>query len=242
MKFSTFVPAVLALGLFTASTQALPTPKHQESAVALLKRSGGGSSVIDALVKLFVDVEAKVYADAYVKIQANVCADVVVKLDATAKVLGGLITANVDVKDLEISSKAEADLEVKALIDAQVDALVVAKIDAHVRGVVLGLCPLLDHACLNKNAKAIVINVVALIKVDIAALIVKIKADVAASVKVRVNAHIKKVAIHLPALADVNISAIIRVRSDIDVHLNAFLDICAQLKANAKLIANIAAL
>ncbi|KAG0054288.1 hypothetical protein BGZ83_011493 [Gryganskiella cystojenkinii] len=240
MRISAFVPAVFALSLFAASTtEALPTIRQQETAVGLLKR--GGSNVIDAVVKLFVDAEAKILLDACVDLEANVCADVTVKLDATAKVLGGLITANVNVKDLEISAKAKADVDIKAKIQADVKALVIANIDAHVRAVVLRICPKLDHECLNTNAHSIVVKVVALIQADIVKLVAKIKVDVAVAAKVRVDATIKDLAVHL-GLADVDIHAIIHVRSDIDVHIKAFIDLCAKVLVNAKLIADVGAL
>ncbi|KAF9347156.1 hypothetical protein BGX26_001340 [Mortierella sp. AD094] len=237
MRISTFVPAVFGLALFTASTQALPTP-HQDSAVALLKRGNG--NVLDALVKLFVDAETKLLVNACVDLQTNVCADVIVKVDANVNVLG-LIKAHVDVKDLEVSAKADADVDVKAVIKADVNALVIANIDAHVRAVVGGICAALDHACLNKNAHTIVANVVALINVDIQKLIVKVKADVAVHAKLRVSAHIKKVTVNA-GLAKADISAIVRIRSDIDAHLKAFVDVCAKVLVDAKLIAAVGAL
>ncbi|KAF8924947.1 hypothetical protein BGZ58_001276 [Dissophora ornata] len=238
MRISTFVPAILALGLFTASTQALPTIPHEKSAVALLKRGNG--NVIEALVKLFVEAQSKILVNACVDLEANVCADVIVKLNANVNALG-LISAHVDIKDLEVSAKAQADLEVKAAIKADVDALVVANIGAHVRAVVGKLCPAQDKVCLGKNAHTIVADVVALINLDIANLVVKVKADVAAHAKLRVNAYIKSLNLNL-IIAKVDISAIIHIRSDIDVHIKAFVDVCAKLLLDAKLIAGVGAL
>ncbi|KAF9176705.1 hypothetical protein BGZ51_009714 [Haplosporangium sp. Z 767] len=238
MRISSFVPAVLALGLFSATTQALPTIPQQQAAVDLLKRGDG--NVVDGLIKLFVDVESKVLLDACVHLEADVCADVIVKLNAKTDVLG-LIKANVNVKDLEVRTKAAVDVDIKAKLRADIKAHVIAKIDAHVHAVVGGICPKVDNACISKNAHAIVANVVAKIKVDIEKLIVKIKAELEAHVKVRVGAHIKKLAVDL-GLAKVDISAIVRIRSDINVHLKAFVDLCAKLLINAKLIADVAAL
>jgi len=239
MRISTFVPAILALSFFSASTQALPTPLDQSNAVAILKR--GGSNVVDALVKLFVDAEAKVLLDACVSLEANVCADVTVKLDASANVLGGLITANVDVKDLEVSAKTAVDVDIKANVQADVQAIVLANVGAHVKTVLASVCHTLDNACFKSNAHSIVVKVVALIQVDVAKLVVKINADLAVNAKVRVNATIKDLAVHL-GLANVDIHAIVHVRSDIDVHLKAFVDLCANVLVNAKLIAEVAAL
>jgi hypothetical protein len=240
MRISTFVPAILAVSLFAvSSTQALPTLKHQEDAVTLFKRVD--ANVLDSVVKLFVEAETNVLAAACVDLEADVCADVVVKLQAKADVLGGLAKFNLKVKELEVRTKASADVEIKAMIQAYVKAIVIANIDGHVRGVVGTICPAVDHACLNKNAVKIVADVVAMIKVDIAKLIVKIKADVAAKAKVRVNAAIKDLSVRL-GLVNVDVSAAVRVRSDINVLLKAFVDVCAKLLVNAKLVANVAAL
>ncbi|KAF9410650.1 hypothetical protein BGZ94_001572 [Podila epigama] len=167
MRFTAFVPAVLAFSLFTFSSEALPTPAQQDSAVALLKRGGTSpNNVLDALVKLFVKVEAKVLVDACADLSVDVCADLKVKLNAKANVLGGLLQTEVDVKKLEVKAKAEADLKAKALIKADVDALVIANIDAHVRAVAVKLCPVLSVGCIRKNAHAIVANVVARIEIQ----------------------------------------------------------------------------
>ncbi|KAF8922868.1 hypothetical protein BGZ52_010785, partial [Haplosporangium bisporale] len=166
MRFSAFAPAVLALSLFSFSAEALPTPAQHDSAVTLLKRGGTSpNNVLDALVKLFVDVEAKVLVDACVDLTADVCADVNLSLSAKANVLGGLIIADVDVKKLQVKAKAQVDVDVKAWIKAEVDAVVVANIDAHVRAVAAELCPVLSLTCIHDNAHAIVANVVAKIQV-----------------------------------------------------------------------------
>ncbi|KAF9991625.1 hypothetical protein BGZ80_005766 [Entomortierella chlamydospora] len=234
MRISTFVSAAFGLALFTASTQALPTPN---SAVDLLKR--GDDNIMNSLVKLFVKEQSKLLVDACVDLQTNVCADVIVKVNANVNVLG--IKSHVEVKDLEVRTKVDSDAEVKALINADVNTLVIANIDAHVRAVVGGICSVLDHACLKKNAHTIVADVVALINVDIQKLIVQVKADVAAHVKVRVTAHLKKLAVNA-GIAKADVSAIVRLRSDIDVHLKAFVKACAEVLVDAKLIAKVAAL
>ncbi|KAF9119857.1 hypothetical protein BGW39_011860 [Mortierella sp. 14UC] len=240
MRISTFVPAIMAFTLFTATTQALPAP-HEAAAVALLKRgSGSTSSLIDAVAKIFVQAHAKVLVDACVDLTANVCADVDVKLNAKANVLG-LIGADIDVKKLELSAKADVDADIKAKIDVDVKAIVTANIDAHVRAVVLKVCPKSDKACIKKNAHAIVVQVAALINVDIKKLVVKIKADLKAHVKVRLDLFIKKLDINL-GLAKVKVSAIAHIRADIDAHLKAFVDVCAKLFVSAKVEADIGAL
>ncbi|KAF9087977.1 hypothetical protein BGX29_000537 [Mortierella sp. GBA35] len=242
MRISSFVPAIMAFTLFSASTQALPTAPHHDAAIAMMKRgSGSTTSIVDALVKLFVEAEAKVLVKACADLSVDVCAGVDVKLKATANVLG-LIDAEVNVKKLQVKAKADVDAKVKADIEADLKVVVIANIDAHVRGVVKTVCPKSDKACLKKNAHAIVANVAALIQVDIEKLVVKIKADVHARAKVHLEAYIKKLDLNLLGLAKVKLSAVAKIKADINVHLKAFVDVCAKLLINAKLIADIGAL
>ncbi|KAG0368761.1 hypothetical protein BGX24_002706 [Mortierella sp. AD032] len=241
MRISSFVPAIMAFTLFTATTQALPMLPHEAAAVAMLKRgSGSTSNIIDVVASIFVKAHAKVLVDACVDLTANVCADVDVKLNAKANVLG-LIEAEVDVKKLQLSAKADVDADIKAKIDIDVKAIVTANIDAHVRAVVLKVCPKSDKACIKKNAHAIVVQVAALINIDIKKLVVKIKADLKANAKVRLDLFIKKLDLNL-GLAKVKVSAVAKIRADIDVHLKAFVEVCAKLFVNAKIVADIGAL
>ncbi|KAF9427277.1 hypothetical protein BGZ76_002398 [Entomortierella beljakovae] len=191
MRISTFVPAIFGFALFSASTQALPTPQQNE-AVSILKR--GTENTLDVLAKLFVNIQTQVLADACVELETNVCADVIVKLNANADVLG-LLKAHVNVKALEVRAKAKADIDLKAKIKAYVHAIVIAKIDAHVRAVAVDVCANLDNVCFANNAELIVNRIVVLMNADIAKLVVKIKAKVAAYVKLRVNVHVKELAV-----------------------------------------------
>ncbi|KAI1317372.1 hypothetical protein EDD11_008552 [Mortierella claussenii] len=228
----------MALGVFTASTFALPV-QEQEASVALVERGGPGA--LDAAVKLFVDAETKIILDAAVKLTADVCADVDVEVKASVDLLGGLLGVHVDVKDLEIKAKAQADLEVKAFIDAEIKALVLVNIDAHVRSVVNSICPALDDACFKSHANDIVVKVAALIDIDIKNLVVKIKADIAARVKARVDIFLKNICIQL-GIAAINLSAVITIKASISVHLQACVDLLVKLLVDAKLIAAVAAL
>lgn len=245
MRISSFVPAIMAFTLFTATTQALPTLPHHERAIDLLKRGGSSTTtapgLIDAVVKIFVQAETKILVDACVDLKASVCADVDVKLHAKANVLG-LIGVDVNVKKLEVSAKADVDADIKARVDADLKAVVLANIDAHVRAVVLKVCPKADKACLKKNAHSIVVQVAALINVDVKKLTVKVKADLQAHAKLRLDLFIKKLDLNALGLAKVTISAIAHVRSDIDVHIKAFVDVCVKLLVSAKIIADIGAL
>ncbi|KAK3833347.1 MAG: hypothetical protein JOS17DRAFT_773627 [Linnemannia elongata] len=236
----------MAFTLFTATTQALPTLPHHERAIDLLKRGGSTTTtapgLIDAVAKIFVQAETKILVDACVDLKASVCADVDVKLNAKAEVLGGLLGAEVNVKKLELSAKADVDADIKARIDVDLKAVVLANIDAHVRAVVLKVCPKADKACLKKNAHSIVAQVAALINVDVKKLTVKVKADLKAHAKLRLDLFIKKLDLNALGLAKVTISAIAHVRADVDVHIKAFVDACVKLLVSAKIIADIGAL
>ncbi|KAG0332972.1 hypothetical protein BG004_001021 [Podila humilis] len=243
MRFSAFVPAVLALSVFTFSTQALPTPAQEGAAVEILKRGGSSpSNVLDALVRLFVKVETKVIADACVDLTAKVCADLDIKLNAKAKVLGGLLETELDVSKLTVEAKAEAKVSVKALVEAHADVLVIANIDAHVKAVALKLCPVLSIGCVHDNAHKIVAQVVARIKIDVQKLAVKVKADAEAHVKARLDVAIPKLALNLGPLATATIKSTIKLKAKVDIRLKAFVELCVKLLANVKLVADIRAL
>ncbi|KAF9307094.1 hypothetical protein BGZ74_011295 [Mortierella antarctica] len=243
MRLSSFVPAVLALSLFSFSAEALPTPAQQDSAVALLKRGGTSpNNVLDALVKLFVDVEAKALVDACVDLTADVCANVDVKLSAKAKVLGGLIIVDADVKKLQVQAKAQVDLDIKAWIDAEVHASVIAHIDAHVIAVAHKICPVLSLTCIHDHADGIVAGVVAKIRIDIKALVLRIKANVKAKVKASLDICIPKLVVNLGVLAKAVITATIDIKAEIKARLDLWINVCVQLLASAKLIALVKAL
>ncbi|KAG0282913.1 hypothetical protein BGZ96_012720 [Linnemannia gamsii] len=235
----------MAFTLFTATTQALPAIPHHARAVDLLKRGGGSTTtttgLIDAVVQLFIKAETKILIDACVDLKAEVCADVDVSLTAKANVLGIIVT-EVQVKHLEIQAKAAVDADIKARVDAALKVEVIANIDAHVRGVVLKICPKADKACLKKNAHAIVVQVAALINIDVKKLAVKVKADLHAHAKARLDLYIKKLDLNALGLARVSITAVAKVRASVDVHIKAFIEACVKLLVSAKLIADIGAL
>ncbi|KAG9062967.1 hypothetical protein KI688_004567 [Linnemannia hyalina] len=245
MRISTFVPAIMAFTLFTATTQALPAHPHHERAIDLLKRGGSSTTtapdLIATVAKIFIQAETKILADACVDLKVSACADVIVKLNAKASLLK-IINIDVKVKDLEVSAKADVDADIKARIDLDLKAVVLANIDAHVRTVVGKVCPKADKACLKKNARSIVVQVAALINVDVKKLTVKVKADLAAHAKLRLDLFIKKLDLNALGLARVTVSAIVHVRATVDAHIKAFIDVCAKLLVNAKVIADIGAL
>ncbi|KAF9924877.1 hypothetical protein BGZ67_009031 [Mortierella alpina] len=239
MRFTSFAPAVVALSLFSASTQALPA-LSQDPAVALLKR-GGGPGLLDAVVKVFADVHAKAVLDACVELDVDVCAAVDIKLNAKANV-ANIVNADILIKKAEVDVKAKVDVDIKANIRAVAKATVIANIDAHVRAVVGELCSSIDSVCLHNNAHAIVANVNAKIRLDIDDLAVKIRAGLDAFVKARVDVHIKELKINVLNLIKANASAIIRIKADVKAHLQVFVQLCVELVAKVNLVARIGAL
>ncbi|KAF9570498.1 hypothetical protein EC968_001772 [Mortierella alpina] len=233
MRFTSFVPAVLALSFFSASTQALPA-LSQDPAVALLKRGGGGSDLLDALAKVFVKVHTKAVLDACVELDVDVCAAVDIKLKAKANV-ADVVKANVDIKKAQVDLKANIDADIKANIRAEARLRVIANIEAHVRAVVLGICVNADKACLHANANLIVAKINAKIRLDIEALVVKIKADLKVFAKVRADVRIKQLNANVLNLIKVNINGIVKVKADIKVRLEAFIRLWLKLAAKINL-------
>ncbi|CAO3570359.1 unnamed protein product [Mortierella alpina] len=239
MRFTSFVPAVMALSLFSASTQALPA-LSQDRAVALLKRRDS-PDLADAVVKLFVGVSAKAALDACVDLEAKVCADVDLTLKADVNA-ANIVKVAAAVKTAQAIVKANVDVDVKAHVRAEVEAKVVAPIDAHVHAVLAVICPVLNNACLHDNAHKIVTDVYALIEADIKHLVVDINAKLDAFVKVRVYIHIKQLSINLLNLIGAKLNAIVVIKTDIQVHLKAFVDLCLKVAAKVKLTAAVGAL
>ncbi|KAG0367115.1 hypothetical protein BC939DRAFT_446271 [Gamsiella multidivaricata] len=228
MRFSTFVPAVLALTLFTA-TQASPS---------MMKRDRND---LDAVVNLFVRAHTKVAVDACAKITADVCADVDITLDAKANVLGSLVTANVDVEKLRISAKAQLDVDIKAKVDADVKAIVIAPIRASVERVIIKLCPLLERECIRANAHNIVAKVNADVDVYIHKLWVALKVDLPAHIRLRAKVIVKEICVHA-GIVEAAIRARVFIASNIDVHVKVWAKVWATLWAKVKLVALIRAL
>ncbi|KAF9112081.1 hypothetical protein BGX27_003999 [Mortierella sp. AM989] len=237
MRISNFIPAVLGLALFTASTQALPAPYEQE-AVALLKRDY--SDVVKKITGIFLEAHVDVYAKAKVDLQADVCAAINVDLRAEVGVLGlGLV--KVDVKDLEIKAKIEAEIEAKALIDAYIDLYVFGKISGHVHKVVGSYCPMEDSSCLHRCADDIVTDIVLLINADYEIFITKLKVDIDLKVKARVKAYIEEVCIDL-GLVRAAITAVVTISLEIELRLKAFVQVCISLFAKAAVVLAIKAM
>ncbi|KAF9954319.1 hypothetical protein BGZ70_010600 [Mortierella alpina] len=240
MRFISFAPAVMALSLFSVSTQALPA-LSQDRAVALLKRGGDGPGLVNAVIKVFAEVTAKAALDACVNLDVDICAAVDVKLKANANV-ANLVKVKAAIKEANLDVKANIDVDLKAHVRTAINAQVIANIDGHVHAVLAKICPTISSACLHDHAHAIVADVNAKIKVDIKALVVKVKAGLHAFVKIRADVHIKKLNVNLLKVIGAQISAIIRIKSDIKVHLDAFVKLCIDLAAKVNLVARIGAL
>ncbi|KAF9347624.1 hypothetical protein BGX26_000908 [Mortierella sp. AD094] len=228
MRFTAFVPAVLALSFFSAA----------QASSSMMKRDRND---LDAVVDLFVKSHTKVAVEACAKITAAVCADVDVVVDADANVLNGLVTAKVDVEKIRVSTKVNLDADIKAYIDADVKATVIAPIRASVEKAVLKLCPLLEKECIKENAHNIVAKVNTDIDVTINKLWTNIKVDLPAHIRIRAKVIIREVCVHA-GVVEAAIKARIFIASNIDVHIKACVKVWAKLWAKVKLIADIQAL
>ncbi|KAF9385335.1 hypothetical protein CPB97_004899 [Podila verticillata] len=237
MRITAFAPAIFALGLFAASTQALPTPAEQNTAIELLKRG----DVIDAVVDIFVDANAKAHAEVLAKVHADVCLDVNLDLHVDASVLGGIITADVDTK-LRTSVRAEVDAYIETVVDARLSAIVDrAHIEAHVHDVIVELCPLLNLACIHEHAHQIVIDVIAHIKTDIELVVKLVKADLDAHLRLRLNVIIHELCIHL-GIVEAKVTSKLHIASNVNAHVAVLVKACVDIWAKIDLEAHIGAL
>ncbi|KAF9171183.1 hypothetical protein BGX21_001689 [Mortierella sp. AD011] len=230
MKFTAFVPAVLALSFFSAV-----------QATSSMEKRGANDANLNAAVDIFVKAHAQVAAEACAKITASVCADVDLKLNAKAKVLGDVITADADVEKIRVSAKAQVDTEVKAYVDAEVKAIVLAPIRASVEKVIVKICPLLDRACIRKNATKIVAKVNADVNVSIKKLLVNLKVDLPVHIRARAKIIVRELCVHA-GIADISAKVRVYIASNIDVHVKACIRVWVKLWAKVKIVARIRAL
>ncbi|KAF9906984.1 hypothetical protein EC991_011379 [Linnemannia zychae] len=237
MRIATFIPAVLALTLFSA-TQAAPT-LHDTTAIELLQKRGIDG--IDALVDLYT----KTTVDAVVKtcdeIEVKLCADVVVDLKVNANVLGGLITAKVDVDQLKLQTRAKVDADVKAETKAHLKVKAVANIKVLIEESILALCPVVSKKCLNKHANAIVADINAKIRVHVSKLIVKVRSHIDDHIRLRIKAIVDEVCVHL-GIVEATITAKAWVASNIDAHVKVWVDVWVHIWSKINLKALIKAL
>ncbi|KAF9939437.1 hypothetical protein BGZ75_006521 [Mortierella antarctica] len=229
MRIATFIPAVLALTLFSA-TQAAPTG----NSIDLLKRDGRAD--IDAFVDAYVKLETKIISKVFAKVTADLCADLDVEVNAVANVGNGILTAEVDVEKIRLSTKAEAEVVATAKIDAEVRTKVTATVKATIDHVLIKLCPIVSVECIDKNAAAIVAAVNADVYVKIKEVLVNLKAEVEAHIRLRLKAIIRKVTLDL-GLVNVQISARIWIASNVNVLIEAvvkvWVDLCAKINLKA---------
>ncbi|KAF9372963.1 hypothetical protein CPC16_002111 [Podila verticillata] len=236
MRITAFAPAIFALGLF-ATTQALPTPAEQNTAVELLKRG----SLVNAVVDLFVDANVKAHAEVLAKVHADACLDVNLDLHVDASVLGGIITADVDTK-LRTSVRAEVDAWIATVVDAHLSAVVDrTHIEAHVNGVIAELCHHEDRDCIHDNAHLIVANVIAHIKADIEIVVKDVKADIEAHLRLRLNVIIHELCIHL-GIVEAKVTSKLHIASNVNAHVAVLVKACVDIYAKVDLEAHITAL
>ncbi|OAQ32271.1 hypothetical protein K457DRAFT_889852 [Linnemannia elongata AG-77] len=237
MRIAAFIPAVLALTLFSA-TQAAPA-QHDTTAISMLKKRGIDG--VDAIVHLYTKVVADVALKTCDKIEVDLCADVVVDLKVDANVLGGLVTAKVNVDQLKLQTKDKVDVDVKAEAKTHVKVEAVAPIKAIVHESIIAICPLVNNDCLNKKANAIVADINAKINVHVSKVFVDLKSHIDAHVRLRIKAIVEEVCVHL-GIADVTIHARAWVASNIDAHVKVWVKLWVKLWAKVNLVAKIRAL
>ncbi|KAF9092818.1 hypothetical protein BGX29_010278 [Mortierella sp. GBA35] len=239
MRIAAFIPAVLALTLFSA-TQAAPT-QHDTTAISMLRRRGVDG--LDAVIDLYSKVTADAVVKTCTKIEVDACADVVLELDVDAAILGGLITTKVDIDRLKVSTRERLDADIKAELKAHAKVEAVAPIKAIVHESILSICGTVNDidACLNKKAHAIVAKINAKIHVNVSKVFVNIKAHLDAHVRLRIKAIVKEVCVHL-GIVEATVHAKVWVASNIDAHIKVWVKVWAKIWAKVNLVAKIRAL
>ncbi|KAG0202983.1 hypothetical protein BGX28_004578 [Mortierella sp. GBA30] len=234
MRIAAFVPAVLALTLFSA-TQAAPT-----SDVALLKRE---DPLVDAVANIVAKAFVDVSVDPDLKAHLYACADVDVELHVEADVGHGLLTADADVEKIQIKTRAELDADAQAHVAADVKAKVIAPVKAIVAAVLVKVCPTLEVACIHAHAVDIFAQINAEVYLKLKDLLVTIKADVEHHAQIRLKALIPNIALHA-GVAEAKVSGKVWVASNVDLEVHTiakiWADLCAKVKAD--IVAKIAAL
>ncbi|KAF8986028.1 hypothetical protein BGZ46_010445 [Entomortierella lignicola] len=223
MKFTAFVPAVLALSFFSAA----------QASSSLERRSHPN---VDAVVALIVNAHVKAAAEVCAKITADVCADVDLTVEANVNALGGIVTAKVDVDKVRVSAKARVDADIKAKIDADVKAIVIAPIAGIVDKTIRNRCPDFDSACIRRHAKDIVALVNAQVDVKINKLRAALKVDIPAHIRARVKVIIPEICVHL-GIAEAAIRARLYIAANINVHIKACVKLWAKIWAKVNLVA-----
>ncbi|KAG0289900.1 hypothetical protein BGZ96_006617 [Linnemannia gamsii] len=237
MRIAAFIPAVLALTLFSA-TQAAPT-QHDTTAISLMKKRGIDG--IEAVINLYSKVVVDAVVETCDEIEVHLCADVVVDLDVEASVLGGLITAKVDVDQLKLQTREKIDADVKVEAKAHVKVEAVAPIKVIIHESIIALCPLVNDDCLHKHAHAIVADINAKIRVHVSKVFVNLKSHIDAHVRLRIKAIVKEVCVHL-GIADATVHARAWVASNIDAHVKVWVKVWVHIWAKINLVAKIRAL
>ncbi|GJJ74289.1 hypothetical protein EMPS_06647 [Entomortierella parvispora] len=221
MRISTFVPAVLGLSLFAASAQAGPIAKRENR------------NTVDLVIpKVIVDAKVNAVAHACLKLEQDLCLDVKLDLWADAQVLGKVVDAEADVDGLKLSVKEKLDAEVKAVVEADVKAEVLAKVDVHIKKILLELCPVVSDDCLKEHAHSIVAKVHAAVKVIIPEVKAKVTAHLESKLRLRLKAVIRKINVDALGLAQAHIKATLQVASNINIRLDAFVEVFAKVFAN----------
>ncbi|KAF9917395.1 hypothetical protein FBU30_000772 [Linnemannia zychae] len=229
MRITSFIPAVLALTLFSA-TQAAPT--QQDAAIALMQKRGinGVDNIVDLYAKATVNAVVKTCD----KIEVDLCADVVVDLQVDATLLGGLITAKANVENLKVQTKDRVNADVKAELKAHAKAEAVAPIKAIVHESIIALCPLVNDKCIKKHANAIAADIHAKIHAHVSKVFVNIKAHIDSHVRLRIKAIVDEVCVHL-GIVEAKVHARAWVASNIDAHVKLWVKVWADIWAKVNL-------
>jgi hypothetical protein len=213
------VPLGALTGANDADTESLVSPSvsnpsvesasiTDDSTPAALTRRGLLPVDINAIIDAIVKVNTEVIVKATTELKINICADIRSKLHLVAK---GLLTT-------------ETRVIVNTKIDLDTKAIVLSNIGEHARHVIHKHCPHEDAICISKAAGAIVVDVEALVKLDVDRLFIALKTNLMTHVRAKLQVLIHELGLNL-IVEQIHLQGFVDAVADVDIHL----DLCAHV-------------
>ncbi|KAG0291632.1 hypothetical protein BGZ97_005833 [Linnemannia gamsii] len=228
------VPLGALTGANDADTESLVSPSvsnpsvesasiTDDSTPAALTRRGLLPVDINAIIDAIVKVNTEVIVKATTELKINICADIRSKLHLVAK---GLLTTDTDVVIPKVSAKIDSETRVivNTKIDLDTKAIVLSNIGEHARHVIHKHCPHEDAICISKAAGAIVVDVEALVKLDVDRLFIALKTNLMTHVRAKLQVLIHELGLNL-IVEQIHLQGFVDAVADVDIHL----DLCAHV-------------
>ncbi|KAF9962319.1 hypothetical protein BGZ72_007372 [Mortierella alpina] len=247
-----YTALALTLSVFAATTSAVPAPAPGPSLLGPLTEvvplgdigglGGPGASTmatdngpldslfrkrgidhIEDILSALVSVNTNVVVKALLKLKLDLCSDIHAKVNVVST---GLLTTDADVLVPKISAKVKAEIDsaINTKVDLDAKVMVLDQIEEHGRRCISKYCPRGDDRCLRKNARHIVGDVEALVKLDVDHLFVALKTNLMTHVRAKVKVIIRELGVNL-LLEKIHVKATVDAVAQLDLHLNLCLHI-----------------